>query len=338
MRLYPFFIPHAGCPHRCLFCRQQQSGGGDEPPSPAVVSGALEQMLPRCGDGEVAFFGGTFTLLPTAQQQAWLEAVAPFVHSGRVAGIRVSTRPDALAPGAAEWLAGLGVTTVELGCQSFSADVLRLAGRGHDEGAAAGAVCRLRRAGLAVGLQLMPGLPGGDRAEAMASLTSALALAPDFLRIYPTVVLRDTGLAQWYLDGLYCPVPLEEAVDWCAEMLWYCRRAGVPVIRLGLQSTPELDGGETLLAGPYHPAFGQLVRSRLWLRALLRGLAVMDARLVAVHPAELADVIGQRRGNLCELQRRFGDFNLVPDSALSRGHLALDGQDFLLMDLSAYEG
>ena len=338
MRLYPFFIPHAGCPHRCLFCSQRQPGGGDEPPSPAEVSGVLEQMLPCCGDGEVAFYGGTFTLLPAAQQQAWLEAVAPFVRSGRVAGIRVSTRPDALPPGSSELLAGLGVTTVELGCQSFSADVLRLAGRGHDEREAATAVCRLRRAGLAVGLQLMPGLPGGDRTEAMASLTAALALDPDFLRIYPTVVLRDTGLAQLYLDGRYRPVALEEAVDWCAEMLWHCRRAGVPVIRLGLQATPELDGGEALLAGPYHPAFGQLVRSRLWLRALMHGLAVTGARRAAVHPAELADAIGHRRGNVCELQRRFGNFTLVPDSALSRGSLALNGKDFLLMNLSAYEG
>lgn len=338
MRLYPFFIPHAGCPHRCLFCSQQQPGGGDQPPSPAEVSGALEKILPCCGDGEVAFYGGTFTLLPEAQQKAWLEAVAPFVHSGRVAGIRISTRPDALLPGAAEWLAGLGVSTVELGCQSFSADVLRLAGRGHDERAAPMAVCRLRRAGLAVGLQLMPGLPGGDRAEALASLAKALALAPDFLRIYPTVVLRGTGLAQLYLDGRYCPVALEEAVDWCAEMLWHCRRAGVPVIRLGLQATPELDCGEAMLAGPYHPAFGQLVRSRLWLRALMRGLAATGARRVVVHPAELADVIGHRRGNFCELQRHFGDFTLAPDSALPRGHLALNGQDFPLMNLSAYEG
>jgi histone acetyltransferase (RNA polymerase elongator complex component) len=337
VRLYPFFIPHAGCPHRCLFCSQQQPGGGD-PPSPAEVSSVLDQILPYCGDGEVAFYGGTFTLLPAAQQRDWLEAVAPFVRSGRVAGIRVSTRPDALPPGSAERLAAFGVTTVELGCQSFSAEVLRLAGRGHNERAAAISVGRLRQAGLAVGLQLMPGLPGGDRAEAMASLTAALALAPDFLRIYPTVVLRDTGLARWYLAGHYCPVALEEAVDWCAEMLWLCRRAGVPVIRLGLQATPELDGGEALLAGPYHPAFGQLVRSRLWLRALMRGLAVTGARRVAVHPAEMADAIGHRRGNYCELQRRFGDLTLVPDSFLPRGHLALNGKEFPLMNLSDYEG
>jgi histone acetyltransferase (RNA polymerase elongator complex component) len=337
VRLYPFFIPHAGCPHRCLFCSQRQPGGG-EPPSPAEVSRTLENILPGSGDGEVAFYGGTFTLLPAAQQQAWLEAVAPFIRSGRVAGIRVSTRPDALPTGSAERLAGLGVTTVELGCQSFSADVLALAGRGHDQRAAATAVCRLRCAGLAVGLQLMPGLPGGSRAEAMSSLGAALALTPDFLRIYPTVVLRDTGLAQRYLDGRYSPVPLEEAVDWCAEMLWRCRRAEVPVIRLGLQATPELDDGRALLAGPYHPAFGQMVRSRLWLRALLRGMAVTGASRAAVHPAELSDAIGHRRGNILEMQRRFGEFTLVPDSTLPRGHLALNGQNFFLMNLSAYEG
>lgn len=302
------------------------------------MSRTLDRLLPRSGDGEVAFYGGTFTLLPAARQQAWLEAVAPFIRSGRVAGIRASTRPDALPPGSAEWLAGHGVTTVELGCQSFSAEVLRLAGRGHDERAAAAAVCRLRRAGLAVGLQLMPGLPGGDRAETMGSLAAALTLSPDFLRIYPTVVLRDTGLAQLYLDGRYRPVDLDEAVDWCAEVLWRCRRAGMPVIRLGLQATPELDGGKVLLAGPYHPAFGQLVRSRLWLRALSRGLAATGARRAAVHPSELADAIGHRRGNLCTLQRRFGDFILETQPDLPRGHLTLGGQDFLLLNLSAYEG
>lgn len=338
MRLYPFFIPHAGCPHRCVFCVQRQPGGGVEQPSASEVSEVLERLLPCRGDGEVAFYGGTFTLLPAAQQRDYLEAVAPFIRSGRVAGIRVSTRPDALPAGAAEGLAAFGVTTVELGCQSFSAEVLRLSGRGHDERAAASAVDRLRCAGLTVGLQLMPGLPGGDRAEAMASLAAALALAPDFLRIYPTVVLRDTALAPAYLDGRFCPVSLEAAVDWCAEMLWRCRRAGVPVIRLGLQATPELDRGEAWLAGPYHPAFGQLVRSRLWLRALRRGLELTGARRAAVHPDELADAVGHRRYNIHALQRQFGDFALAPQPDLPKGHLALNGQSYPFMHLSTYEG
>jgi histone acetyltransferase (RNA polymerase elongator complex component) len=338
VRLYPFFIPQAGCPNRCVFCSLRQPGSGANIPSPAEVGGALETMLPGHGDGEVAFYGGTFTLLPEAQQLALLEAVTPFIRSGRVAGIRVSTRPDALPPGSAEGLAALGVTTVELGCQSFSAEVLRLAGRGHNERAAALSVGRLRGAGLAVGLQLMPGLPGGDRAEALASLATALALTPDFLRIYPTVVMRETELARLYLAGRYRPVSLEEAVDWCAEMLWRCRQAAVPVIRLGLQGTPELDRGEALFAGPYHPAFGQLVRSRLWLRALRRGLEMTGARRASIHPVDLADAIGHHRCNIHALQQQFGDFTLAPQPDLLKGHLALNGQNYSLMHLSTYEG
>lgn len=338
MRLYPFFIPHAGCPHRCIFCSQRQPAAGDEQPTAVAVSATLEEWLPPCGDGEVAFYGGTFTSLPSDLQRSYLEAVAPFIRSGRVAGIRVSTRPDAIPPGAAKGLAAGGVTTVELGCQSFSPEVLHLAGRGHDERAAANAVDRLRHAGLAVGLQLMPGLPGSDRSEAMRSLAAALALKPDFLRIYPTVVLRDTLLGQWHRQGRYRPLPLDEAVDWCAEMLWRCQRAGVPVIRLGLQATPELDGGRAWLAGPYHPAFGQLVRSRLWLRALTCAVTVTGARQAAVHPSELADAIGHRRGNLRTLQQNFGDFNLLPQSGLEKGHMVLDGQEFSLTNLSTYEG
>lgn len=338
MRLYPIFIPHAGCPHRCVFCSQRQLGGGVELPSVADVSTTLGEMLPRQGDGEVAFYGGTFTLLPSVLQQGYLASVAPFISSGRVAGVRVSTRPDALPPGAAEDLAARGVTTVELGCQSFSPMVLRLAGRGHDERVAVDAVGRLRQAGLVVGLQLMPGLPGGDRTEAMNSLAVALALAPDFLRIYPAVVLRHTVLAQWYHAGRYAPLSLDEAVDWCAEMLWRCWQVDMPVIRLGLQSTPELDAGDSWLAGPYHPAFGQLVRSRLWLRALMRAVTLTGARQATVHPAELADAIGHRRENLHAMQQQFGEFKLAPQSALEKGQLFLNGQKFSLMNLSTYEG
>jgi len=339
VRIYPFFLPHAGCPHRCLFCSQWHSEAGEgRLPSPVGVADALDSMLPSRGDGEVAFYGGTFTLLPVEQQLAWLEAVTPFIRKGRVAGIRVSTRPDAMAAGVAEWLAGIGVTTIELGCQSFSAEVLRRSERGHDEQAAGNAVQQLRLAGLAVGLQLMPGLPGSNRAEAIASLTTALSLSPDFLRIYPAVVLRGTGLARLYLAGSYVPLSLEDAVDCCAEMLWHCRRAGVPVIRVGVQATPELDRGEALLAGPYHPAFGQLVRSRLWQRALRRGIALTGTRRVFVHPADLSDAIGHRRSNLEALHENFGEISLRADVALKPGEMALGGESFSLLNLSGFEG
>lgn len=338
MRLYPFFLPHAGCPHRCLFCLQRQPGGGGDRPTPDAVARDLERMLPDAGDGEVAFYGGTFSLLPPAEQDGFLAAVAPFVRQGRVAGVRVSTRPDALTPAAVARLRGGGVTTVEVGCQSFSAAVLDRSGRGHGPHVAAGAVERLRGAGLTAGLQLMPGLPGGDRVEALASLRRALELGPDFVRIYPAVVLGGTELEAAFAAGAYRPFSLDEAVDVCAEMLWRCRRHGTPVIRIGLQGTPELDDGRDLVAGPYHPAFGQLVRCRLWRRGLERAAREDGAREVRVHPADLADARGHRRANLEFLRHRFGAFSIEGAPDVPRESTVIAGRRFALQDLAAYQG
>jgi len=338
MRLYPFFIPHAGCPHRCRFCQQQRVSGQSRAPSPQAVAQTLEEILPDSGVGEVAFYGGTFTLLPQEDQRAYLAAVAPFVRRHRVGGIRISTRPDALSSAAVALLRESGVTTVEIGCQSFSPEVLRAAGRGHGSHEAGEAVGRLRQAGLSVGLQLMPGLPGGNRSEALCSLRRALALAPDFLRIYPTVVLRGTALEEAFHAGVYRPMGLEEGVELCAELLWRCRRHATPVIRLGLQGSPELERGGALVAGPYHPAFGQLVRSHLWRRALERGAESRGVRTVEVHPADYADARGHRRVNLTFLQQRFGTFTIASHRHVPREHLMLDERCFSLADLAAYEG
>ena len=114
MKIYPVFIPHAGCPHQCLFCAQDKSTSQLNIPDAETVGAYLEDVLPQQGDGEVAFYGGTFTLLPRERQQAYLAAVAPFLGQGRVAGVRVSTRPDAVAGDALELLKLSGVTTIEL--------------------------------------------------------------------------------------------------------------------------------------------------------------------------------------------------------------------------------
>lgn len=330
MKVYPFFIPHAGCPHRCGFCQQQQVTGQPRVPSPEEVEEQLDALLPERGDGEVAFYGGSFTLLEPAVQDDYLCRMRPFIVSGRIAGIRVSTRPDALDEPRVTALQQNGVTTVELGCQSFSARVLRAARRGHGPDAAASAVVLLRSRGLQVGLQLMPGLPFGGRQEALLSLRRALALQPDFLRIYPALVLRGTALEDDFRSGHYRPLELEEAVELCAEMLWHCRQAGVPVIRLGLQATPQLTPERAFVAGPYHPAFGALVRSRLWRRAI-EGLAQtgIDNEL-RLHSADLSDVLGQRRCNLSYMEERAKRLEIACDKDMEREHFALNGRLYSL--------
>jgi histone acetyltransferase (RNA polymerase elongator complex component) len=211
-----------------------------------------------------------------------------------------------------------GVTTVELGCQSFCSEVLLLARRGHGPAAVAGAVPMLREQEVKVGLQLMPGLPGSDRNEALFSLSCALDLAPDFLRIYPAVVLRGTGMEKAWRCGSYIPWSLEAAVECCADLLAVCLREKMPVIRVGLQGSVELEQGGALLAGPYHPAFGQLVRSRLWRRAVEGVFREQGPGEIRVHPADLGDALGHRRQNHAYLEQRYGRFAIVAHRELER--------------------
>lgn len=331
MKIYPFFLAMAGCPGRCLYCRQEVTAAAPLVTTEAVAD-ELERQLPVGGVDEVAFFGGSFTFLPPETQRALLAAVAPFLET-QVRGVRVSTRPDGLSAAAVELLRAGGVTTVEIGCQSFSPAVLQASGRGHDAVVAKSALARVRNAGLQVGLQLMPFLPGGDTEEALDSLRQALALHPDFVRIYPTVVLRGTELAERWSRGDYHAPELDTAVECCADMLECCRAAAVPVIRLGLHGDHELTSGDGVVAGPFHPAFGQLVRSRLWRRALVNRSESQPSTPFRVHPADLADAIGHRRENLLYLRRSFPQAHIVGDALLPRSTLAVAAEVHSLQTL-----
>ncbi len=337
MQIFPLFIPHVGCPHRCLFCQQEKTTGQSGAWDPSVVAEYLDRLLPRSGFGEVAFYGGTFTLLPEERQREYLCVARTFVAAGRIRGIRLSTRPDALEDRHVALLGEFPVQTVEIGCQSFSCTVLSLSGRGHTPNDAGKAVDRLRRAGISIGLQLMPGLPGADRAEALYSLDKALALQPDFLRIYPTVVLAGSGLETLFRLGEFTPLTLEQGVDLGAEMLWRCQQAGVPVIRMGLQATDGLEGETGVVAGPYHPAFGQMVRSRLWRRAFTR--AIREGRTDgAVCLADLSDALGQKKQNV-EYLRRFSEkFSIMTREDVPRGHVCFGSGPISLMEMASYQG
>ncbi|HBA88794.1 MAG TPA: radical SAM protein [Geobacter sp.] len=308
----PFFIPHLGCPHRCVFCDQEKIAG---------ARGALPtdaEMRERIGryaesspgrDVEVAFYGGTFTALAKRDQSALLGALQPFLESGEVASLRLSTRPDAVDAGVASFLKEMRVATVELGVQSMDEEVLRLAGRGHDAADTERAVGCLRQAGLSVGVQLMPGLPGDSPERSLATLHRALSLQPSFLRIYPTLVIAGTELARMYHEGSYQPLSLDQAVSLCKRMLLIARRAGVPVIRMGLQPTAELESPGVILAGPHHPAFGQLVESEICfdlMRLLASGLPSGSRVCFGAPAGRVSDLVGQKRGNLARLKELLG--------------------------------
>ena len=213
---------------------------------------------------EVGFFGGTFTGIPVEMQEKYLQAVQPFLASGQVQGIRLSTRPDYIDPTVLDRLRRYGVTTIELGAQSLDDGVLKRSRRGHTVRQVEGAAGLIRKAGFRLGLQMMIGLPGDTLGKALATADKIIALGADNTRIYPTLVIKDTVLHRWYEEGKYRPLSLAEAVQWAKELLLKFEQAGVRVIRLGLHPSEGLLSGEELVAGPFHPSFRELVLTEIW--------------------------------------------------------------------------
>lgn len=271
---------------------------------------------------QVAFFGGSFTCMDTGLQRALLDEVRPFIESGLVDSIRCSTRPDCVDASGGRMLWEHKVRTVELGVQSFDDRVLRLSQRGHGAHHSRQSVRLLKTMGFEVGVQLMPGLPGDSLKTFMATVKTTIGLQPDFVRIYPTVVVRDSGLEQSYRRGEYLPLSLEKAVAMTARSYKMFDGAGIKVIRMGLQPSPGLE--QSVVAGPYHPAFGQLVNSRLWFKRLRKRLVQLNDKEkleIRVSHRDLSAVVGNNRNNIkrLDLLGYAGRYDLVTDKEMVRG-------------------
>jgi len=301
----PVFTAQEGCPHRCVYCDQGTITGVTRPNwSRASLQAYVEDFLARSRryPVEVAFYGGSFTLLPETRQASYLEAVQGFLQQGRVQSLRLSTRPDAVSAQNLRFLHAMGVRTVELGVQSLNDRVLAASARGYTNVEVFQATGLLRDYRFRVGFQLMPGLPGEDHATFLETIDESTAIRPDFVRLYPTVVLSGTLLEDLYHRGSYRPLSLPEAVGWCKEALLRFSRNSIPIIRMGLQTSPTLERPGAIVAGPHHPAFGQLVKSALWYDRISPDLAELGRRspepIIRVHPSDLADVRGHRNGNV----------------------------------------
>lgn len=329
--IIPFFIPHAGCPHTCLFCDQHTISGEQLLlPSAERITATVEEWLVRSPGrtAEVAYYGGSFTLLPRPVQATLLGAVQPFIRSGQVDGIRLSTRPDALDTDILQFLIEHQVQTIEIGVQSLDDEVLQRAGRGHTAQQSIEALQRTVAAGFKVGAQLLPGLPGDSQSKALASLHGVITAGAQFLRMYPAVVLSGTGLARLYQQGSYQPPDVDQGIRTCARLLHAAYQAGRPVIRIGLQADEGLVAGTTILAGCWHPALGQLVKGELYydLVMQLSGQMVSSADgVVYCHPKRISEVRGHGQRNLQRWrQADLAITTVLGDPSLERDQLRLE--------------
>ena len=328
-----FFVPHLGCPNQCSFCNQKTISGQQKPPSPEevrqVCQEALEHLGERAEKAEIAFFGGSFTAIEHKYMVSLLEAAFPFVGKGKFSGIRISTRPDAVENEVLKLLRGYGVTVIELGAQSMDDEVLKRNLRGHTAAQVEDASRRIRQHGFSLGLQMMTGLDGQDDAGCLDTAARLAELEPQCVRIYPTVVLRGTLLAERFLNGSYAPPSLEETVSLGARLLDFFEGKNIPVIRFGLHASKDVEG--QMLAGGYHPALRELCEAR---RFLFRAINTLEKRFpsgytetiqAAVNPRDISKALGQKKGNLFLLEKKGWKVRFVQDKDVETGQVHILG-------------
>ncbi len=312
--IIPIFIVYKGCPNRCLYCNERITAGNHpdkitERQFRETVDGYLKSASKKWDRIEIAFYGGNFTGMDLDYQIELLSLANSYIKDGPVQSIRISTRPDYIDETRIGLLKKYGVTTVEIGAQSMVDDVLKRSRRGHSSDDVRSSVKILKKSGFETGVHLMAGLPGDTPTRFMYTVEEIVRLKPDTARIHPTLVLKDTLLEDAYVKGNYRPLSLNEAVSLCAHALSQLRGADISVIRLGLHTTEEMGTDGSIVAGPFHPAFGALVEGSLFLDMashLIRLSKRSDKGITfSVSPKDVSRLRGLKNDNLVKLKDLF---------------------------------
>ena len=303
------FVVHKGCPHMCSFCNQRSISGSQKDITSDDVHSAVKIAVESLSEnqaagGEIAFFGGSFTMVEREYMLSLLEAAYGYVEKGIFKGIRISTRPDGIDGEICGILKKYGVTAVELGAQSLDDRVLMLNDRGHTAEQVETACKMLKEYGFEVGLQMMTGLYGSEDSDSLETAEKIIDLAPATVRIYPTVVLKGTRLYELMKSGVFTPKGVDETVDLCARLIEMFENAGVKVIRVGLHSGGGVEEGYA--GGAYHPALRELCEGRLYYNRALKLLENYESGryILGVNPKEISKMTGQKKENLIRLREK----------------------------------
>ena len=330
--IIPIFVPHLGCPNDCIFCNQKSISGQQKMITKNDIINTINFYLDNIRDKEakkeVAFFGGSFTGIEVEKQEELLKLAYEYIKNGQVESIRISTRPDSIDKETLKRLKKYKVKTIELGVQSANNFILEKAGRGHTFEDVKKASKLIRRYRFDLGHQMMVGLPESTKIDEINTAKALIKLKPKMVRIYPVLVIKNTKLEQEYKEGKYQPLPLVQAVETCKELVEMFVKKKIDVIRVGLQNTDEITNPEQntseVVAGPYHPAFRQLVESSLWYDAIVAKIKKLNVKVkeveVTVNPADSNNVIGHKKENVIKLKDTYDvDLILKQDENIKQG-------------------
>ena len=318
----PIFVPHLGCPNDCTFCNQKSISGEQKMITTEDIKNTIEYFLENVKEKnsykEVAFFGGSFTGIEYEKQEEYLKTAYEYIKKKKINSIRISTRPDYINKKELKLLKKYKVKTIELGVQSSNDYILKKIGRGHtfEDVIKASKMIRMHR--FKLGHQMMVGLPDSTKIDDINTAKALIKLKPKIVRIYPVLVVKGTQLEKDYNNGEYEPISLVQAVETCKELVAMFNKKKIEVIRIGLQTTEEIsdpkNDGSEVVAGPYHPAFRQLVESGLWYDSIVSKIKKLNVKVkevqVTVNPIDVNNVIGHKKDNAIKLKELY-DVDLI---------------------------
>lgn len=327
----PVFVPEEACPNRCVYCNQFNISGAKQAPSIDEARFLIEKNLQTIdynnSEVEIGFFGGSFTGIPIEKQLNYLQLAKSYIDAGKIKSIRLSTRPDYINDEILSVLKDCGVRTIEIGAQSLDEEVLRLAGRGHSTQQVLDAAFAIKMAGFNLGMQMMIGLPGDNLEKAIQTACCFVSLGADDVRIYPTVVIKDTELENLYSTGNYKTLSLEEAVEWTKHLYFLFEENNVKVIRVGLHPSDDLTNNGCYIDGPYHQSFRELVLTEIWydlLKPFMNRLNSANNIIINVPASELNYAIGYNKRNKLEFLKLYKNAHFKIDNTLKNREFSVD--------------
>ena len=335
--IIPIFVPHLGCPNDCIFCNQKSISGQKsnmtKEKAKEIIENYLKSIDKENAQIEIAFFGGSFTAIEEERQEELLQVASEFVKSGQVESIRVSTRPDAIDKKILKRLKKYKVKTIELGVQSSNNYILKRINRGHTFEDVKRAAKLIRWNGFRLGVQMMVGLPESTTIDEINTAKELIKLKPKMVRIYPVLVIKNTPLEKELEKGTYKPLTVVQAVEVCKEIVRLFHNKNIDIIRIGLQPTDEISepGSEKseVVAGPYHPAFRQLVEGRLWYNAIVSQIKKYNTKVKVVeikaNPEDVNNIIGHKKENIKKLKDIYEvDIVLKTDENIKNGKFEIN--------------
>ena len=328
--IIPIFVPHEGCPHNCVFCNQDRITGVKDRVDAEKVKNIIEEYYETIENKdaiiEVSFFGGTFTAIREEKQRELLKVAKAYKDRGIVKKIRMSTRPDYINDYILSYLKEYSVDIIELGIQSLDDEVLVAAGRGHTVLDAINASRLIKEYGITLGHQLMPGLPKSNPEKDIKSAMDSLKMEPDIVRIYPSLVIKDTPMEKMYLRGDYTPYTLEKAVEVSKEIYSIFNEAGVNVIRIGLQPTDTINTGKDIVDGPFHPAFRELVESSLIIDKIRDEISKDEVCTILINNKDLSKLYANKKIYFNKLKDAGYNLKVKVEDNINRGTIIIKGK------------